>query len=286
MIEGKSPSFYINHTVGTKENYYSIGRMYNISPSMNIAPFNGLNMSDGLKIGQLIMIPLTENNFSQDGKAEKDEALIPIHYKATSRQALYQIGQRFNNVPSASLKKWNKLSADQAAEGMDLIIGFLKVKADLSPLASAKSVTYDVPVKVPEKTDNAVSAVTEKPIKPSLPEKKEEPVSLKNNSGGFFRSQYEKQRDSHSGESQSGMAGIFKSTSGWDDGKYYCLNDKAEAGTIIKITNNRNQRTVYAKVLDAMPDMKQNEGLILRLSNAAAAELGAGEENFDCTIQF
>ena len=46
-------------------------------------------------------------------------------------------------------------------------------------------------------------------------------------------------------------------------------------GTILKITDNSSGKSVYAKVLDAIPDIKQNSGLSVVLSNAAAEELGA-----------
>jgi hypothetical protein len=60
---------------------------------------------------------------------------------------------------------------------------------------------------------------------------------------------------------ESGMAATFKSTSGWEDGKYYCLHNAAPAGTVIKISTKSSQRTVYAKVLDVIPDLKKNDGL-------------------------
>lgn len=294
MIEGSSPDFHLKHTVGPKENYYSIGRLYNVSPSLNIAPFNNLKLADGLKIGQVIMIPLVESNFSQDANKDDDESLVPVFYVTAVKKPLYQIGQLFNNVSSASLKKWNKLSGDQAPEGSKLIIGYLKVKTDLSALASSRvNVTAD-PVRKAEEKD--VSPVVKQDAKTNAPVndlsksrseiKKEEPASGKNFSGGYFRTQYERQRGDMSGTTQTGTAGVFKSTSGWEDGKYYCLNNKAEAGSVIRITNTDNQKTIYAKVLDAMPDMKQNEGLILRLSNAAASELGVTGGTFECTIQF
>jgi hypothetical protein len=43
---------------------------------------------------------------------------------------------------------------------------------------------------------------------------------------------------------------------------------------------------VYAKVLDAIPDIKQNSGLAIVISNAAAEELGAGENKFDCVVSY
>ena len=85
---------------------------------------------------------------------------------------------------------------------------------------------------------------------------------------------------------ETGTAAVFKSTSGWEDGKYYCLHNTAPAGSIVKITNKNTQRSVYAKVLDVIPDLKQNAGILIRLSNAAADELGAGENNFDAILNY
>ena len=107
-----------------------------------------------------------------------------------------------------------------------------------------------------------------------------------NLNGGIFKSAYNQQVGNKNPITDKGVAGVFKSTSGWDDGKYYCLHNKAQAGTIIKVTNKANGRSVYAKVLDVIPDIKQNEGMVLRISNAAANELGAGIENFDCLINY
>jgi len=85
---------------------------------------------------------------------------------------------------------------------------------------------------------------------------------------------------------ETGIAGVFKSTSGWDDGKYYCLHNSAPANSIVKITNTSNNKVVYAKVLDVIPNLKQNEKIIIQLSNAAANALGAGEENFECIVNY
>jgi rare lipoprotein A (peptidoglycan hydrolase) len=57
-------------------------------------------------------------------------------------------------------------------------------------------------------------------------------------------------------------------------------------GTIIKITNTATDKIIYAKVLDGMPDIKQNTTLLIRISNAAAQELGVTDEKFDCTINY
>ena len=78
----------------------------------------------------------------------------------------------------------------------------------------------------------------------------------------------------------TGSGGTFKSTSGWQDGKYYCFNNDAPPGAIIKVTDNLTNKSVYAKVLDAIPDIKQKYGLLqlllaIRLQKNWAQEINS-----------
>lgn len=296
MIQGKAPRFYLDHEVGPKENYYSIGRSYNCSPSVDIAPFNKLDMKEGLRIGQQVMVPLLESNFSQDGKSEAGEVFIPVYCLAGKGESPSTISARYQ-ISREQLQSWNSLGSEQLSSGTKLIVGFLKVKKDLSSLASAA-------VKVPVTSGVDAEPVKKKEVVVTQPSERKEPETEKAEpvnkyiqrdsdksvppklSGGYFRSQYEKQIKGKNAETLDGTAGIFKSSSGWDDGKYYCLFNSTQAGNIIRITNPSNQRAVFAKVLDAIPDMKQNEGIILRLSSAAAAELGISEGKFQCDIRY
>ena len=82
------------------------------------------------------------------------------------------------------------------------------------------------------------------------------------------------------------MAGTFKSTSGWQDGKYYALMNNVEVGTIIKVIAPATQKSVYAKVLGQLPEMKESEGLTVRISNAAASELGEPEGKFNVEVNY
>jgi hypothetical protein len=74
-------------------------------------------------------------------------------------------------------------------------------------------------------------------------------------------------------------SGIFKTESGWQDAKYYLLMDAVQPGTIVKVINPGNNKAVYAKVLGEMSGIRQNEGLNIRISNAAAAALQITEED-------
>lgn len=322
VIEGVSPDLYINHTVASKENYYSIGRIYNISPK-EVAPYNKLVLESGLSLGQALKIPLTSGNFVQSGAAASDEVLVPVYHTVAGKEGLYRISTNYNKLPLETLKKWNNLKSDAVANGTHLIVGYLKVKKELSPLASlAKAKPADAMEKVAEAPAKAVVVkeaakpdvgteplpVVKNPVKenPVAVEKvKKEPVapvvakeaepvkkatppatSGKSFNGGAFKSDYENQVRNKDIAGETGEAAIFKSTSGWEDGKYYCLHNSSTPGTIMKITSSTTGKSIYAKVLDVMPDIKQNAGLLVRLSNAAAQELGAGDAKFVCSVSY
>lgn len=319
VVEGVSPDLYITHTVQPKENYYSIGRMYNISPK-EIAPFNNLQLEKGLSLNQVIKVPLTPINFLQTGNAAADEVLIPVHHAVQEKEGLYRITVNYNKLPLETLKKWNNIKGDAVANGTNLIVGYLKVKTALSPLVTmAKAKPVDNSTKeqtvikkeppVVTKEKEAVApvkkvlpvAVKEKepvvvPVKkvPPVVVKEAEPVNQpavtmatgKTFNGGIFKKDYDKQEKKDAVVNETGGAAVFKSSSGWADGKYYCLHNTATSGTIIKITSTTTGKSIYAKVLDVIPDIKQNNGLLIRISNAAAQELGVGDTKFDCTLSY
>jgi LysM repeat protein len=303
MIAGIGDNLYLTHTAAAKENFYSIGRLYNISPK-EIAPYNNLSMDKGLSIGQTVKIPLKAVNFSQTGTAAADEVVLPVYHEVQPKETLYQLSTHYNKVPVASVKSWNNLNGDAVSTGQNIIVGYLKVKKSLSAFAQSGTT---VPVAMHEEAAKTILVKANPPAKKPEPKpvvikeepkeeqvvvqkepvKKATPVQVVSTStgaaefkGGVFRTQY-----SNAGKDESGTAGIFKSTSGWDDGKYYCLHNTAAQGTILKITNTATGKSIYAKVLDGIPDLKQNNNLILRLSNAGADAIGANG-NFECTINY
>ncbi len=323
VVQGTPPDLYLNHTVVAKENYYSVGRLYNVSPK-ELAPYNNLQFEKGLSLGQIIKIPLNQNNFVQAEEAAGNEALVPLYHVVQAKEGLYRVSVSYNKVPLDLLKKWNKLPTDAVSNGTRLIVGYLKVDKEQSPLAKTDAVLHQIDMVVEKKEEKKlpVQPKTDPPkevVKTPVKEKVEEPVKKQqvienkpvenkpaetkpvetktiatktsnnpsaNFSGGFFKKMYGDQTTNRSVITDNGPAGVFKTTSGWQDGKYYCFYNEAEPGTILKITNSTNGKSVYAKVLDAVPDIKQNSGLLIRLSNAAAEELGAGDSKFDCSISY
>jgi LysM repeat protein len=295
IVESESGKLFLTHTVTPKENWYSIGRLFNISPK-DIAPFNGVTIEKPLSIGERVKIPLTAINFSQNGMKAADETFVAVYHTTQDNETLSHIASNYNEVLVASLKKWNNLTTDKPKTGAQIIVGYLKVKPALSALAAGGKNNIPattVAAKIEDKpTVDPPKSKEEKKSEPVLnkpaPVVKQEtkPVTTntqvaKHTSGSYFSAEY-----NEGNKSASGIAGIFKSTSGWQDGKYYALLNNASVGTIVKVISPSTNKSIYAKVLGPLPDMKESAGLAIRISNAAASELGEGEGKFNVEVRY
>lgn len=354
VVEGTAPDLYIIHTVAPRENFYSVGRLYN-QAAKSIAAFNNIAMEKGLTIGQRIKIPLNEQNLEVTGKANSGEGLIPLTHIVSKSETISKIGAD-HKVSAQMLRQWNNLSSDNIAPGTPLVVGHLKMPptaasarvnssstgneavaskkemaaepkeiavapkkeetfnsiattlpADQKESASTvqqerakPSETTGTTVQETSETGTGQEVSKEKPTKASVV-KTDETTAKRNetrktenysyssalNLGsieGVFASVFTTDGQK-SINSKSGEAATFKSTSGWQDKKYYVLMNDVAPGTILKIESMEN-KIVYAKVLGSMPEMKENNGLLLRISNAAASYLGIIDPRFPVRISY
>lgn len=261
---------YVSHTVAPKETFYSLGRMYAIPPK-DIAAFNNLEMERGLNIGQTVNIPLTAANFNQQAQTGQ-----PVYYVVGEKEGLYRVSVNNNKVLMANLRKWNDLKTDAVSTGQKLIVGFIN-SSELATNTTTKQ-TEKKEIRQPEEKKEVVIA-EDKPAekKHVIEEKKQEPkiiAAVNDGSGGYFKTSFDQQvKTQPVKKDEVAAAGIFKTASGWQDAKYYALIDGVEPGTIIRIVNPNNNKAIYAKVLDKMTGIRQNQGYNVRISNAAATAL-------------
>jgi hypothetical protein len=306
VIKSSSKGLYLDHKVTPKENFYSMGRTFNVHPK-HIASFNGLDMSKGLSLGQTVKIPLSDTNFSQ-----KTDKGVPIYYVTGNGETLYRVSANNKNVLMENLRKWNHLASDKLANGTKVIVGYLTTGESQAMAVNTPSQKTETATKpVPENKDVAKTEVTNKPeqkkeaaknveIKNDATSKSEqkkvettqpkdepkknkdvvqvkEEVKTNNAEQGYFKTSFDQQvKQQPASKEQTVTSGIFKTASGWNDAKYYVLMNGVEPGTIVRITNPGNNKTIYAKLLGEMSD-KQSPGLSIRISNAAANALDISE---------
>lgn len=316
VVKSGSKGLYLEHKVAPKEGLFPIGRIYNVHPR-HIANFNGIDFNKGLAIGQLINVPLTDTNFKQTVnkgvpvyyKAAEKESLANISVKSKA-----QIGnlRAWNNLTTDNMPAGTKLIIGFLItnELQDRVVTITPKTAvveesvsDVKKAEAQKKQTETIPPKTPvveESVSNVKKAEEQKkqtepvitkeadiqkeePKKVEPDPKKTEPVvkqtEMINDDGtGYFRNNFFQQiKTSPLTKDQTVTSSIFKTSSGWQDGKYYLLMNGVEPGTIVKITNPGNSKTVFAKVLYAMDKIRENQGVDVRISDAAAATLSVSE---------
>lgn len=287
QVHSNNKGLYVVHTVAPKENFYSIGRLYSISPK-EIVAFNGVDMAGGLAIGQKLMIPLIASNFSQTTQSG-----VPVVYVVGEGEGLMRVSQKNNNVVLANLRKWNNLSSDAVSKGQSLVVGYVAATGQTAAATVAKTeAPKQEPVASNPEPKQTISAeVAEKKPEPIVQKKQEQVVPTKASEArssiasvsnqqvaaggaGYFKNQYDQQSKKYGNNKDLTVtSGIFKTASGWQDAKYYALMDNVEPGTIVRIINPDNNKAIFAKVLGEMSGIRQNQGLEVRISNAAASAL-------------
>lgn len=312
LVKSGDKGLFLEHKVVPKEGLYSIGRLYTVHPK-HIAAYNKLDMSKGLAISQIVRIPLTDTNFTQKGNTG-----TPVYYVTGEKEGLLKVSSAHRNVSLDNLRNWNGITDNALNPGDKLVIGFLISKEMPSVTLNGKSPSV-IPAKKEEKPAVLMTetAVDQKPVIKTDPPKEEpkkteilaeqkavikqepkkeeprkegtkkaEPVFAKqetkgaNTENGFFKFYFDQQvRKTPVKKEETVTSGIFKTTSGWLDAKYYLLMDNIQPGTIVKITNPSNNKFIYAKVLGEMSGISQNAGLNIRISSAGASALQVSEED-------
>ena len=291
------------HTVGPKESLFSIGRLYSVHPR-ELAEYNHISFEGGLTIGQVLKIPgkpsmapvgeaapappappaKTEAAKPAVVKTEKKAAgSAPVYHTVAPKEGLYGISKHYN-ITIEQIKQWNQLQGDALDIGQQLIVGY---NGNSAPVASTPEPAKPAPVAKVQPEPQAKAEPIAPVVTSTATAPKAEPVkTVTDAKGGFFKNLYNEAEGGKNGHTRTGTAGVFKSTSGWEDGKYYCLHNTAPAGTIVKITNTLTQKSVYAKVLDLIPDIRQNETVVIRVSNAASGALGGSMEDVSCVVEW
>ena len=161
MIKSKNKSLYLDHIVAPSQGLFAIGRLYSVHPKF-IADYNKLDLNAGLSIGQVIHIPITDTNFSQQSKKG-----TPVYYTVGESEGLLKVSNANNKVTMQKLRDWNRLSNDNIAAGKKLIVGFLLSK-EMEAYVAKKSVK-EQPVKQQDqpvvKTEQVKENVKEQPVK-------------------------------------------------------------------------------------------------------------------------
>lgn len=114
-VENQNGHQVIIHKVERKQTYYSIGRLYNVSPLVIIEQ----NKNVPLKVGVIIKVPTTRpyNQAAISNNATQNQPNTGIiEYKVGPREYLYAIARRFNTTVE-DIRALNNLKSDNLSIG-------------------------------------------------------------------------------------------------------------------------------------------------------------------------
>lgn len=118
-VENKDGKEIIIHKLAAKESYYSLGRLYNVTPK-DIISFNA---NKHLKVGETVKIPT--NRAFQTTLAVQPSSTITdpefIEYKVGAGETLYTISKRFQ-VAADYIQEFNNLQGSSLKAGQTLRI--------------------------------------------------------------------------------------------------------------------------------------------------------------------
>jgi LysM repeat protein len=269
-VENLNGKKLILHKLDAKDNYYSIGRRYNVAPKAII----DYNNNAPLVIGNIVKVP-TEQSFTQSttrtaqqnktvaqpttqsvNPAPKTVAaadnpnIVTQQYKVSAGETLYSIAKRFESTVE-DITTINALTSTNLTPGQ-----ILKVRTGVPQPEPVRPVAARDATTVALSTD---SGVVDR--------------RLGANKFGLFE------------KNEKGVATWIDDPS-LDSDKKLALHRTAPIGTVIKITNPMTNRTTYAKVVGRINDSEATKDAIIIMTKNVAESIGALDKRTRVNISY
>ena len=281
-VENNNGKKVILHKVDPKDNYYSLGRKYKVSPKAIIAYNNNATMQIGVVIKIPTDRPFLESSYNTPPKQQTTAPVVVVKpqvqqqhssppimqpapvqqqqqtvatsnnvptqdYKVSAGETLYSIAKRFGTTVE-DITQINGLTSTTLAPGQVIKVRAGQGAAPVAPVA--QQTTTNV---VPADSANAT----------------------KFNANHFGL--YEKD--------EKGVA-TWMDDADLDPNKKLVLHRTAPIGTVIKITNPMTNLTTYAKVVGRFTDNQANKDVIIVVTKNVADSLGALDKRFHVNISY
>ena len=305
-VENQNGKKIILHKLDPKDNYYSIGRRYNVSPKAVIQ----FNNNAALKIGGIIKVP-TEQSFVQTAtpsaaQQAKQQVQQPASQQPTKPAAQQPVTQQ--QTKPAAVQQQTQAPAQQpattATQAADTTpqktvntdnVQQYKVSAGETLFSIAKR--FGTSVEDITKLNNLTSTnlapgqvikvrtglpADERPVvQQDAIKQQDSTVAAIDSAGNKLKANkyglYEK--------NETGVATWIDDTS-LDPKKELVLHRTAPIGTVIKITNPMNNHTTYAKVVGRFTESEATKDVLIVMTKNTADALGALDKRIHVNISY
>lgn len=305
-VENQNGKKIILHKLDPKDNFFSIGRRYGISPNAII----DFNKGSKMQIGEIIKVP-TDLPFAAPRAAGKPAAkagAATMQYTVLQGETLFGIARKFGNTVD-ELITINGLKSNNLKPGQVLL-----VKSTNAP-AESKPEEHPIVKQQPEKpveqpvtktVDKSVTKPTEKPTNkpvvkaplktedtfveqpevPATPAAKRDSTKVAaHDTVDFSGHKIVGDRYGLSEKNESGIA-VWMDNESIDPNKKLILHRTAPVGTVIKITNPMTNRTTFAKVVGRFTENENTKDVIVVMTKNVAESLGALDKRFHVSISY
>jgi len=279
-VENKDGKKVIIHKLDAKDNYYSLGRRYKVSPKAIIQ----FNNNAPLPIGGIVKVPtdrpFLESSYNTPAKPQAAPPAPPVKQQAPPQQQPVQPQQQQqpaatqNNAPTQDYK----VSAGETLYSIAKRFG--TTVDDLTSLNGLTSTTLTpgevIKVRAGQSTAPALTApVTAKQDDTSvvLPSDSANANHFNANKFGLYE------------KDEQGVA-TWMDDADLDPNKKLVLHRTAPIGTVIKITNPMSNLTTYAKVVGRFTDNASTKDVIIVVTKNVAESLGALDKRFHVNISY
>ena len=272
----KNGKTYIIHKVEKGDGLYSLSRRYNIGLKEIVNENPG---SDNvIKIDQLIWIPTdlkpvmqekvvdsyfsnlpTKENTSRP-KVEPNNQVTTFakYHKVMPGETLYSISKKYNTSVEM-IKNLNNMNLDNISDGQRILV-------------------QDGQAKTVYMSDNQTDSVSSSKTKPYGDlgfETKVETKTIENNDGYFIKvetlKEYNIEKVEERGEVTVGDPKL-------SEDKNFAFHFNAPIGQVIMVTNPKNSKTVFVKIVGNFP-RSENSSQIIKLSSFSASQIGIASKD-------
>ncbi len=251
---------YIIHQVEKGEGLFMLSRKYKRSIE-EIQKANTMS-STALKLGEELLIPTekasgqkvhespqgkAQTNLTQEPDTEEGNTLIS--HKVQRGETLFAIARKYQ-VSVTQIKEWNRLTSTNLSVGQLLKID-TRIKIPANP-GQDETLTREVP---------------------------------DHSKGADVRNQKQQKHLPSIEVNEEGMASWLDDMN-LNPNKSIALHKTAPIGTIIRVTNKMNNKSVYVKVIGALPPTGDNENTLILLSKTAAYLLDVKDPKFRAALNY
>jgi LysM repeat protein len=193
-----------------------------------------------------------------------------ISHTVKSGESLFLLAKMYGSSIE-ELIQWNGLTSNNIKVGQTLQVGrAATTAASTNPIAATTTNTTTTPT-----TTTSEVVVEEVKSEPTVTVPAAEPKqesTAPNTSGGFTNTK------------ESGLAEVIPGTEA--NKKYLVLHRNAPVGSVIRIKNEENDLTIFARVVGVLPETGDNSKVLIKLSKAAFEQLKGVNTRFPVEILY